>query len=223
MRLGLAGVTLALSATPVAAHSGTTHAGTPHWLLLLTLAGGVTAGLLGTLGITRSRIAPRRATGLVAIGAVLAVFGAIGLVEIQVVGRTGPTMLSIYPILSLLVGGTLAVGGFVFVAVRYPRRPRYAALALVLSGWIVYPTVMLNEGLSHPLGYLLVGALPVTLAHILRRDAAALIESVRLQRRPKLIGVAAGLLMAVFFLFSAGIVSLNPDDGRNLPRSALVT
>jgi hypothetical protein len=222
-RLGLTGTVLALSSAPVAAHSGTTHAGTPHWLLLLTLVGGLGIVLSGTLGVSRFQVDPRRSGGLVAIGAVLAVFGAVGLVEIQVVGRTGPSMLSIYPILSLLVGGTLAVGGFVFVAVRYPHRPRYAALALVLSGWIVYPTVMPNEGLTHPLGYALVAALPIVLVHILRQDAAALIESVRLERRPKLIGVAAGLLMAVFFLFSAGIMSLNPDDGRNLPRSELVT
>jgi hypothetical protein len=128
----------------------------------------------------------------------------------------------IYPVLSLVVSALLAAGGFAVVRLKWPTKPQYAILCLILAGWIAYPAVMPNQGYTNPLGYLLALSLPVVLGYIVWTDARALLQSVRLQTKPKLTGVAAGVLMSVFFAFSAGTMSFNPDDGLNVPTEAFV-
>lgn len=223
-RRGLAfGLACGLASEPAAAHTGTTHAGTPHWLLFVMALGGL-AVLGATLVVARRRRLPSAVVAtLVASGALSTVLGGIGLVELQVVAQQAPELVSIYPAASLAVAGLLAVGGFAGVALKWPEKPQYAALCLVLAGWILYPTVMPNQGYRHPLGYLVVVSLPVLLGAIVWTDARALVQSVRRDPRARAVGIVAGLLTAVFFAFSAGTVSLNPDQGyRGLSEAFVV-
>ncbi len=209
--LGLAGLT-----APAAAHSGTTHAGTPHWLLLALFGLGTALMVGGVVGGRRG--VSRRAGGASLIaGAPLAVFGAIGLVELQVVGQSGPELVDIYPLLSLVVGMAMAVGGYVYVLLRHPEKPRYAVLGTVLAAWVAYPAVFPDSTYTNPAGYLVVLALPLVLGYVLVRDARGTLQGLRLQTKPKLAGVAAGLLMSVFFAFSGGTMSFNPDEGVGAP------
>lgn len=208
-------------ARPVAAHAGTTHGGTPHWLLFGGTALGLLAILAGGAAYRRTR---RRAAGVVlAAGAVLAVVGAIGLVELQVVGDATPELTEYYEPASIVLGSLVLLGSLVGGRLRWPTRPDYAFLGILLGVWILYPAVLPNGGVSNPFGYLVVASVPALVALILWRDARGVLQSLRLQRTPLVVGAAAGLLFAAFLAFSTGSVTLNPDDGRNLPTEPLVT
>ncbi|MDS0301430.1 hypothetical protein NDI76_22125 [Halogeometricum sp. S1BR25-6] len=208
--------------TPAAAHSGTTHAGTPHWLLFVLLIVGI-GGIAGSVASARRGIVSFRAAAVILAGGVVSVaFSGIGLVELQVVGTTPPKLVDIYLPLSLVASTLLAVGGFATVRLKRPTKPLYAVLCVILGSWIAYPVVMPNQGYTNPLGYLLALSLPAVLAAIVWSDARGIIQSIRLQTKPKLFGIAAGLLMSVFFAFSGGTMSFNPDDGANVPTEAFV-
>lgn len=215
---------LAASATvgTATAHSGTTHAGTPHWLLfVLVLLGGAVAA--GAVTAYRRNAVGGTTGALVALSAaVVGAFGLVGLVELQVVAETPPTLTDIYPTLSLVVGVTMAVGSLVVGRLRWPRRPRYTALGILLAAWIVYPVAMTNGGTYHPLGYVIVATVVFAIGYVLWRDAWGVVQSLRRDRRPLAAGGFAGALFAVFFLFSAGTISLNPDSGIEAPTESLV-
>ncbi|MFH5800965.1 hypothetical protein [Haladaptatus sp. CMAA 1911] len=218
--LVLAGLTMAI--TPVAAHSGTTHAGTPHGILFVLFFGGLCAMVGAGMAARRNVLSLPLIGVLLTAGAFSAVFGGVGLVEIQVVGQTPPTLITIYPVLSILLAGALSIGGFLFVRFKYPTKPQYAVLCLLLAGWIGYPTVMPNQGYYSPLGYGLVLGLPFLIAYIIWTDARGVLQSLRLQTIPKVVGVGAGLLMSIFFAFSAGTMSFSPDTGINAPTKAFL-
>lgn len=209
-------------AAPAAAHSGTTHAGTPHWLLFGLLAAGIATIVVSSVAVRRRLCTAPVALVLLFVGGAATLFGGIGVVELQVVARTPPRLTEYYPILSVLVGGLLALGGAVVTLQRWPNRPQYLFLCLVLAWWIVYPTVMPNQGYLHPVGYLLAVSLPVTLGYIVLTDARGVLRDLRSRRRPRYVGLAAAVLFAVFFAFSAGMVTVNPDEGANLPAEAFV-
>ncbi|WP_232701551.1 hypothetical protein [Halobacterium wangiae] len=205
-----------------AAHSGTTHAGTPHWLLfvLVLLGGAVTAGAVAAY---RRRVVGGATSAIVALSAaVVGAFGLVGLVELQVVAETPPTLTDVYPTLSLVVGVAMAVGSLVVGRLRWPQRPRYAGLGLLLAAWVVYPVAMPNGGVYNPLGHVLVVGVVLAVGYVLWRDARAVVQSLRHDRRPLGAGLLAGPLFSVFFLFSAGTLTLNPDSGVGAPTESLV-
>jgi hypothetical protein len=208
---------------PATAHSGTTHAGTPHWVLFALFVGGIGLVLVTAVAHRRGHLDGRWGRALAAGGLLAAVLGGIGVVELQVVGESPPTLVSIYPLLSLVVGGLVSVGGFFVVRFRYPRHPLYAILCLALGAWIAYPAVLPDQGYRHPLGYLIVASVPILVGAILWTEARGILQSLRLQRRPLVVGLVAGVLMSVFFAFSAGTMTLNPDQGLNAPTETVIT
>lgn len=205
---GAAAVALGF-ARPVAAHTGTTHAGTPHWLLLALVVAGIAGLLVGWRRLTGG--ANRRlAFGVLVGGLLAAVAGSIGLVEIQVTPTTAPAWVNSAGALNVAVASALALGSLVVVRVRWPERPRYVALAFVLAVWIAYPVVLENGGLRHPLGYLVVLSVPVAIAYVFARDGGDRLVHILAERTPRRVGVASFLLFSVFFAFSAGTVTLDP-------------
>jgi hypothetical protein len=70
---------------------------------------------------------------------------------------------------------------------------------------------MPNEGLGHPLGYLLVLAVPLAVGYVLVQDAGDALRTAVAGRVPALVGTGAFALFGVFFSFSAGTLSVNPD------------
>jgi hypothetical protein len=205
-----------------AAHSGTTHAGTPHWVLVVLVA----LGALGVAAVTaayRRRLlsGTRAAVGALA-ASVLGGFGLVGVVELQVVAETTPTLTEVYPPLSLALAALMALGSVVVGRTRYPDRPRYAALGVLLAAWIVYPVAMPNGGVYHPLGHVLVVAVVLAVAYVLRQDAWAVVQSLRADRGPRLAGLAAGSVFVAVFAVSAGTLTFNPDSGVGAPTEPLV-
>jgi len=218
---GLVAAVAAL-AGPAAAHSGTTHAGTPHWLLFALAFLGVGAAAVALAAYRRGRVDALTGAAVGFAAAVVGGFGLVGLVELQVVADTGPRIRSVYPALSLAVGAAMAVGSLVVARSRWPQRPRYAALGVLLAAWVVYPVAMPNGGTYHPLGYVLVATVAFAVGYVLYRDAWGVVQSLRRDRRPLAAGAAAGALFVGFFAFSAGTLTLNPDPGVGAPTESLV-
>ena len=198
-------------ARPVAAHAGTTHAGTPHWVLAGLVLVGFAGLFVGWRALTRGQT--HVGIGVAALlGGLLAVLaGGIGLVEIQVTPQTAPSWASSGGIVNVAVASLLALGSLVVVRWRWPERPRYVALAFVLAVWIAYPVVMPGSGLTNPLGYLVVFAVPVTIVYVFARDGGDRLVRALSDRISRAVTAATFLLFSVFFAVSAGTVTLNPD------------
>jgi len=216
----LAGLALA---DPAAAHAGTAHGGTPHTLLLvlavaglLTVVGSAAAVGRGRLGLERG--APLAFLGLVALGG-----GGVALVENQVVAESGPASPGLYPLASAVAGSAIMLGSLAVVRRRWPRRPRYAALGALLGAWVAYPGVLPNGGVSNPLGYALAVGLPVAVAYVCWRDARGALGWALARPAAAGAGLLVGVLSAVFLAFSAGTLTLSPDEGVNAPTEPVVT
>jgi hypothetical protein len=204
------------------AHTGTTHAGTPHWILLaLVLVGLATMGA-GRLAIDRGWMSTRGGVLGLLLGVVVAGVGAIGLVEIQVVATVGPSLNHLYPLASLVVGTTVMVASLFVTRWYWPGKPRYAALGALLGAWILYPVALRNGGITNPLGYGLVVGLPTVVGYVLWKDTRAVLRSAFSSRFSRAVGVGTGLITAVIVAFSAGTLTVNPDPGINAPEEAFL-
>jgi hypothetical protein len=214
--LGLAGL-----ASPAAAHTGTTHAGTPHWVLLLLVVVGLAGVGLGVRAVRRGG----RELGALGIGAgtLLLVGGGIGLVEIQVTPEVAPAWSEWFTLLNVGVAVALALGSLVVVRWRWPERPRYVALGGLLAAWTAYPAVMPNGGLTHPLGYLVALGLPLVVGYVLWRDAGSRLRQALGGRAARIGAALTFLVFTVFFAVSSGTLTLNPDTGVGLPDHAFLT
>ncbi|MGM0397539.1 MAG: hypothetical protein ACQEQY_00965 [Halobacteriota archaeon] len=214
---------MSLALVPTAsAHTGTTHAGTPHWLLLGLFVLGLLLLAVSPLAIARGMLSPRWGAPAMLVGFVVAGLGAIGLVEIQVVATVGPSLNHLYPVASLLVGTTVMVASLLVTRRYWPDRPRYAALGTLLGAWIVYPVTFANDGITNPLGYVIVVSLPLLVGYVVWRDAQPVLRSAFDRSFSRRVGVGTALFTTVVVAFSAGTVTVNPDPGVNTPTEGFV-
>jgi len=211
------------TAAPAAGHTGTTHAGTPHWLLLGLLVVGLALAALGWRSFARDSPSARLSVAILLGGVGLAIFGSVGLVEIQVAPTDTPGWTRIFPLVNLLAGVAIAAGSFVVGRVYFPRRPRYTFLGILLAAWVSYPSVMPNDGLAHPLGYLLAFAVPVGVGYVLWTDAGPDILAALAGRTQRVAAVVAFVLFGGFFTFSAGTLTVNPDLTAGMAGEGFVT
>lgn len=207
--IGVGGLT---TVPTVAAHGGTLHAGTPHWILLgVLLFGGGILGLSLFVGPRKAETLPP-VLAAAFVGALFLIVGAIGLTEIQIEPLgTDPTPLprAWLPGIALGVGGAVVLASLNLGIWRWSQRPRYAALGMVLGMWIIYPALFPAREYRHPLGYALVAVVPLLVGDILRQDVyPALADTGQTARRT---GLGAALLFASFLLFSTGQFTLNPE------------
>jgi len=211
----------AATVVDVVAHAGTTHAGTPHWVLgALTLVGVAVA--VGGWSLLRGERA-RLGAAAVGIGAVVTIAGLIGLVEVQITPGATPEWTRWFPVVNTVAAIVVALGSLVVVRWKWPERPRYVGLGFLLACWIGYPAMMPNEGIAHPLGYLLALAVPLSVAAILHVDGRAVVATALADLRSKAVSAAAFCLFAVFFVVSAGTVSVNPDVTPAIAGDGFVT
>lgn len=217
---------LALTMVPTAsAHDGTSHTGVLHWSLLgIALVGFGVIGVSVLLDRRRWADHPHRTVTGALTGLVLAVLGTIGIVQLQVepIGTT-PVLHDWYPILAGISGFGVMTVGLLLGQSRWTDRPRYPILGVLLGLWVLYPVLVPGYGYTHPLGYLLVVAVPLVVGDILWRDVRAALAGDVIDRFSRRVGLIVGALFTAFFLFSAGLFSVNPDQGVNGPTNAFVT
>lgn len=216
-----------LSTVPTASAHGSSYApDVPQWYGLLVLTAGV--GILGLavyFGRKRPVRRPRLVLASAFVGVLVAVVGSIILVELSqvdtVTASQEPFARAWYPILSVAVGGGVVLGSVLVGQRRWPTRPRYAGLGVLLGLWVAYPGFMPSlvggsRTLSHPLGYVIVASVPFAIGYLLWRDARQLVTAILSDPLARWSGVVIGGLMTLFFMFSAGMFQIIPDDGVGL-------
>jgi hypothetical protein len=207
----------------VVAHAGTTHAGTPHWLLGAVTILGIAAGIGGFRVLRGSGRSDRLGAALLSLGAVAVIAGTIGLVEIQIAPEATPDWTRLFPTINAVSAIVVALGSLAVVRWKWPERPRYVGLGLLLAAWIAYPTLLPQEGLTNPLGYLLAAAVPAAVIYVFHRDTGAAFPDVLTARVPAVVAVVTFALFGVFYLFSAGTLSMNPDLTADMVGEGFVT
>jgi hypothetical protein len=197
----------------------------PHWTLLgVSLIGIGIVGISLWLGRTRWNDQPRRTIKTVLGGAIITMIGTLGVTQIQIepIGTT-PTAHEWYPLLAGVAGISILMASFVGGWIRWTYRLRYSLLGMLLGTWILYPVLMPNSGYIHPLGYALVVAVPTVVGYIIWRDVLPALSADILDQFARRVGGIVTVLFTVFLLFSAGLFTVNPDDGVNAPTDAFVT
>ncbi|UPV76966.1 hypothetical protein M0R89_22190 (plasmid) [Halorussus limi] len=167
---------------------------------------------------------PKQTLSGVLIGLGVALFGTIAIIQIQIepVGTT-PTLHAWYPPLAVGMTGLLMSGSLLLGLWRWPTRPEYSVLGLALGIWVGYPNLMPNSGYTNPVGYLLVVVVPLLVGYILWMDIWPVVRSDAVNGLSGRVGGLVAAMFGVFFLFSAGLFTVNPEQGVNGPTTAFLT
>jgi len=217
---------IALTQVPVAsAHGDTAAAGlAPEHGLALAAIGGL--AIVGTTILKRTgRVTPTVALYGVFAGIVVTALGAVlyeGLSpDLTYTARTMPFPRSWYAPLSLLTGLGIAVGSLLVGMLRWPSRPRYTGLSILLGLWISYPYLLPGTASdTHPLGYAIVLATPVGVGYIIWTDAGSVLRAVMRDTVARRFGLGVAVALALFFLSVTGYLTFFPDEG--LPHEVTV-
>ncbi|USZ69275.1 hypothetical protein NGM10_05940 [Halorussus salilacus] len=219
------GLLAVLGAVPVAsAHGGSHGPPIPEWSALATLALGVA---LVDAGVYAKRsVSPTLALVGVFDGVVFVTVGTVGLVQlsgIEAIAASQPPVESAwYGAPTLGVGLVAVVGSLVVGRMRWPERPRYAALGMALGTWVAYP-VFVPGALTNPLGYLLAVATPAVVGYVLWTDARESLARALADRAARWFGVGIGIATALVLAFSMRLVSLVAESGTEGDLTDFVT
>ena len=210
---------LALTQIPTAsAHNVTATGGLSRGHgLLIVLVGVILLG--GAIGLKRTdRISPTVALYGVFIGIVLTAFGAIlfdGLSpDPTYTASSFPFPRSWYSPLALSIGLLITVLSFIIGWLRWPTRPRYTFLGILMGLWISYPYLIPGPASdSHPLGYAIVLGTAVLVGYILWTDAGDVLRTAMRDPIARRFGIGVGIILALFFLTITGYLSFFPEEG----------
>lgn len=214
------GATLAaaLGAVPVtSAHGGEAAPPMPQWLALAVLLVGVVATVGSAL--VRDRTTATVALGGTFAGIAIAATGAVGLVQLSPIETLTASQSAIsrawFGPLTLGIGLAVVIGSLVVGRMRWPDRPRYAALGMLLGLWVAYP-VIVPGALTNPVGYLLSVAALVAVCYVVWRDASGLVGRALADRPSRWFGAGTGVVAGLFFAFSMGMLTFVPEPGGNV-------
>ena len=212
-------VVLALTQIPVAsAHGATATGGLSQWHGILLVLGGVVV-LGGTVLFKRTnRISPTVALYGVFVGLVVAAVGAIlfeGLSPDPTYSAASmPFPRSWYRPLALVVGLLITVSSFVIGWLRWPTRPRYTFLGILMGLWISYPYLLPGHAsATHPLGYAIVLGTPLLVGYVIWKDAGGVLREVLRDPVARRFGIGVGTVIALFFVSVTGYLSFFPEEG----------
>jgi hypothetical protein len=202
----------------VLAHGGETSGGGLSWWH------GAAVSLLGVAVLTsavllkrREVISPTYALYAVFVGILTAVVGIIlfdGLSpEVTYTADSMPFPRSWYPFIGLSIGSLIATASFVIGWLRWPERPRYAFLGILMGLWVAYPYLIpMGRGYSNPLGYAIVLGTPVLVGYILWKDAGFPIRELLKDSVARRFGIGVGLVVALFFASMTGYLTVFPEE-----------
>ena len=175
----------------------------PQWYGLVVLIIGLVV-LGGSVLLKRTqRIRPTTALYGVFVGLVVTTVGAIGFTELapeaSYTASSMPFPRVWYQPITLLVGFTIMILSVIFGRFRWPTRPRYTVLGLELGLWVAYPVLITGGGeYTHPLGYVLVGSVPLTVGYILWKDCLDAIRIILRDTTARRFGAGIALVIALF-------------------------
>lgn len=203
----------------VAAHGGEHTPNIPQWYGLVILLLGF--GVLGaSIVLNRRDQITRTEHALAGIfaGVLVAALGGIIIVQLSPIDEYSASSMPIprfwYPIISLTIGFTIIVGSTLLGQFRWPTRPRYTVLGILLGLWIGYPALIRGSATyHHPAGYVIALAVPLTVGYIVWRDGRDVLSGVWQETVARRFGLGIGAVMLLFFVFSTGLVSLVPEEG----------
>lgn len=210
----------ALAAVPTAAAHGQTHGAGPlepvHGALLAGAGVAVVAG--AALGKRTGRVTPTTALYAVFGGIVLAALGAVlfdGLsADPTYTAASMPFPRSWYRPLALGGGLLVVVASFLVGVLRWPTRPRYTFLGILLGLWIMYPYLFDGRVAQiHPLGYAIVLGTPLLVGYVVWTDARRVLAGVAADPVARWFGVGVAAVLGVFFLAITGYLTVFPEPG----------
>jgi hypothetical protein len=208
---------LGTQVSPVAAHGGEQHFPLAQWDGLAILFLGIVLISVAVMAKRQTYVTPTTSLGGVFLGILLVVVGAIlfeGLSpDPTYTAATLPFPRSWYTPIAMGVGLLIAtvslVGGFL----RWPDRPRYAALGILTSIWILYPELLPAPGrYTNPVGYLVVLMTPALVGYIIWKDARDVLGAVLQDRVVRRFAIGVGFLITVFFVTSTGYLTFFWDE-----------
>ena len=201
------------------AHGGEHTPAIPQWygLVVILLGFGIVGATIVFKRRGRLEHTEHALTGIF-IGVVIAALGGIMIVQLSPIDEysagSNPFPRFWYPIISLTVGFMIVVGSTLLGQLRWPTRPRYSVLGVLLGLWIAYPAIIRGSATyHHPAGYTIALAVPLTVGYIVWRDGRHVLEQVWQDTVARRFGVGIGVVMLVFFMFSTGLISLVPEEG----------
>ena len=210
---------LSLAQVPIASAHGDTATGG------FTQGHGVFLALLGVIVLVgstvlkrRSRVSPTAALYGVFAGITITALGAVlfeGLSpDPTYTANSMPFPRSWYEPLGLLTGLSIMVASFIVGWLRWPSRPRYTFLGILMGLWISYPYLI--PGLAsdtHPIGYAIVLGTPVFIGYVIWKDAGRILRAVLRDPVARRFGLGVGVVLALFFVSVTGYLSFFPEDG----------
>ncbi|QKY19648.1 hypothetical protein B4589_004355 [Halolamina sp. CBA1230] len=224
--MSFATVWLLLGVLPgtVAAH-GTTTGGLSHWHgIALLVLGGVITGV-GILAKRYDKGTLRMILSTVFVGIVVAAIGAV-LFDVHspdpvYSASRMPFPRSFYPFIGAAVGLSAIVVSFFLGWLRWPTRPRYTFLGMLMGGWILYPYIVPGFASKNPLGYALVLGTPVAVGYVLWTDASEVLRVIMNDPLARRFGTGIGIVTGLFFLSITGYLSFFPEEG--VPQQTVMT
>ena len=208
-----------LTQIPVAsAHGATATAGLSqvHGILLVLIGIIVLGGAI--LFKRTGRVSPTVALYGVFVGIVVTALGAIFFEGLSpdptYTVSSMPFPRSWYQPLALSVGLLITVSSFIVGWLRWPTRPRYTFLGILLGMWIAYPYLIPGPASdSHPLGYAIVLGTPIFVGYIIWKDAGSVLRAVLRDPVARRFGIGVGIVLALFFASVTGYLSFFPEEG----------
>lgn len=222
LALFLVGLT---QAPVVSAHGATATGGLSQGhSIALALVGVVLLGGAATLKRT-DRIPPTVALYGVFVGITMTALGAVlfeGLSpDPTYTARSMPFPRSWYPLLSLTTGFLIMLVSLIVGWRRWPSRPRYTFLGILMGLWVAYPYLVPGAASdSHPLGYAIVLGTPVLVGYVIWKDAGSVLRAVLQDTVARRFGIGVGVVMVLFFVSVTGYLSFFPEE--NLPHERVI-
>ncbi|MGZ0748574.1 hypothetical protein [Haloparvum sp. AD34] len=212
-------VFILLSQTPtVSAHGGAKTEILSQWH-------GIAAMVTGVVVLSSFVVLRRRST----LSSTIAIYGAflgIGLIAVGGIIFEGLSPDPTYTASSMPFSRSwyqpLAIGLGVMITglslgiglVRWPTRPRYMSLGLLMGGWVLYPYLLPGlKGYTNPIGYALILGTPILAGYVLWKDAGPVIYTILQDRVARRFGLGVGLVMALFFMSTTGYMSFFWEEG----------
>lgn len=201
----------------VAAHGTEGHTLITKWHGLDLMLVGGSVIIAGVVAQRSEWLSPTRALSAVLVGIAVAALGAIlfeGLsADPTYAADTMPFPRVWYTPLGVGIGLLTVIVSFVGGWLRWPTRPRYTFLGILMGLWLLYPELLPEpQSYTNPLGYAIVLSTPILVGYIVWKDAWGVLSTVLRDPVARRFSVGVGVVVTLFFMSSTGYLSVFPDE-----------